>query len=141
MRPPTLWLRRLLSLCPVLIGLLWVAGISNFRGYTLDGREWAVLLAAALAMHVLTTRLQRRRPAPVLPEGTNPVKVSLLAAAMLAALAAVFGAVLESLADHYRPSEVALPWRATWHAACTFAATYCGFLQRLGLGPIPRSRR
>ncbi|MBP8302133.1 MAG: hypothetical protein KA020_17330 [Planctomycetes bacterium] len=141
MRPPNLWLRRLLSLCPVLIGLLWVAGISNFRGYTLDGREWAVLLAAALALHAITTMLQRRRPAPVLPEGTNPVKVSLLAAAMLAALAAIGGAVLESVADHYQPSEVALPWRATWHAACTFAATYCGFLQRLVLGPIARTKR
>lgn len=140
MRTQTLWLARLLSLCMVLIGLLWVAGISNFRGYSLNPREWAVLVAAALSLHMLTRMLQRRRPAPVLPEGANPVKVSLLAAAILASLAAIAGAVLESLADQYQPSEVALPWRATWHAACTFAVTYCGFLQRFALGPTAPRR-
>jgi hypothetical protein len=141
MRNSTIWYRRILSICPVLIGLLWVAGISHFRGYSLSPREWAVLVAAAFALHLLTLRFQRRRPAPTLPDGANPVTVSLFAAAILAVIAAIVAGAFEAIVDQYRPSEVALPWRATWHAACAFAATYCGFLQRLALGQRRQTRR
>src|SRR5512137_2820478 len=125
------WSRRLLSICPVLVAILWIAGVSRFRGYELSGREWAAVVAAAFALHVITTSLGRRRPMPTLPEGQDPAAVSLLAAAILGVLAAIVAGVFEAVVDHYRPSDVALPWRAAWHAACSFAATYCGFLYRL----------
>ena len=52
-------------------------------------------------------------------------------AAIIAAMACVFGGILEWVAQNYLPSEV--PWglRMLWHAACAFGASYCMFLQRL----------
>lgn len=137
----TLWMRRLLSICPVLIAVLWVAGVSRFRAYELQPREWAVVVAAAFALHVIGRRLNRNRPLPQLPPGSNPALISLLAAAILGVLAAIVAGLFEALVDQYRPATVALPWRAAWHAACSFGATYCGFLYRLGFArrPPPRS--
>lgn len=132
------WSLRLLSICPVLVAILWIAGVSRFRGYELSVREWGAVVAAAFALHVITTSLGRRRPLPQLPEGHNPATVSLLAAAILGVLAAIVAGAFEALVDQYRPSDVPLPWRATWHAACSFAATYCGFLHRLSARPRPR---
>jgi len=102
------WSRRMLSVCPVLIAVLWVAGVSRFRGYALTGPEWAVVVAAAFALHTLTAIAGRRRPMPQLPEGSNPVTVSLLAAAILGVVAAIVAAVFEAIVDEYRPSDVAL---------------------------------
>lgn len=129
------WFRRLLSICPVLIAVFWVAGVGRFRGYTLTPYEWVVVLAAAFALHTLTSIAERRRPLPPLPEGGNPVTLSLLAALILGVIAAIVATVFEAVVDEYRPSQVALPWRATWHAACAAGATYCGFLYRLLGGP------
>lgn len=136
----TLWSRRLLSICPVLIAILWLAGVSRFRGYELTPREWAVVVAAAFALHILMAGMSRRRPLPQLPEGSNPVLISLLAAAILGVIAAIVAGTFEAVVDQYRPSDVALPWRAAWHAACSFGATYCGFLYRMGLGQRPTTK-
>ena len=135
---PQRWFQRVLAICPVLIAVLWIAGISRFRGYEMTGKEWAVVVAAAFALHALSRVAGQRRPLPQLPAGSNPVTVSLLAAAILAAIAAIVAAIFEAIVDGYQPSDVALAWRATWHAACAFGATYCTFLHRLGgrkLGP------
>jgi hypothetical protein len=131
------WFHRVLSICPVLIAVLWVAGVSRFRGYEPTGPEWAAVVAAAFALHAVSALAGRRRPLPKLPEGSNPVRISLLAAAILAVIAAVVASVFEAIVDPYWPSEVHLAWRATWHAACAFAATYCTFLHRLATNTRP----
>jgi len=135
-----LWSRRLLSICPVLIAVLWIAGVSRFRGHEMTGPQWSAVVAGAFALTALSGLAGRRRPLPKLPEGSNPVTISMLAAAILAVIAAVVAAVFEAIVDQYRPSEVNLAWRATWHAACAFAATYCTFLHRLGNRPRPAGK-
>ena len=125
------WFRRVLSLCPTAIAVLWVAGVGHFRGYALSANEWLVVVAAAFALHTLTSRLRRPRPLPPLPERANPALLAVLAATIVAALAAVVGGVMELLVDPYRPSETSWALRTTWHAACSFGASYCGFLLRL----------
>ena len=125
------WFRRLLSLCPVLILLLWVAGIAHFRDYELMPREWAVVAAAGFALYVISQRLRRQRPAPPLPEGTNPVVVAALAATIIGGLAVVIGGLFEWTVQAYQPSSTSLWLRATWHGACFFGASYCAFLLRV----------
>jgi len=122
------WFRRLLLLCPVLIGLLWIAGIAHFREYALLPREWAVLAAAAFALHLMLQRMRRRRPVPPLPEGVNPAALAALAASIIGSLVAVVGGLIEWTVQPYHPSDTSLWLRATWHGACAFGASYCGFL-------------
>ena len=132
------WFRRLLSLCPVLIGLLWVAGIAHFRQYEFLPREWAVIAAGGFALHVLYQRLRRPRPVPPLPEGANPVALAAFAAAIIGALVTFIGGLIEWAVQAYRPSTTSLWLRATWHGACAFGASYCAFLLRV-TGPTKRA--
>ena len=125
------WIWRSLGLLPTAIAILWVAGIAHFRQYSMSSSEWLVVVAFALALHALTRRLQPR-PRPLqLPEGINRMNVALLAAGMLGAVAGLLGGLGEWIAEHYVPSDHPLPLRATWHAACAFAAAYCTLLRRL----------
>ena len=55
-----------LSIAPVLVALLWIAGIARFRNYELTTNQWAVLLATAFALHLLQKRALR--PKPLLPK-------------------------------------------------------------------------
>lgn len=135
--------RAVLFSCPLVIGLLWIAGVARFRGYVLAPMEWAGVCLAGVVMHLTMAHLTRRRPLPALPPGQHPALISLFAAALVGTLAALAGVALELTIDHYRPSTVAMPWRVTWHAACAFGALYCSFLHRL-LGPSappPATRR
>jgi hypothetical protein len=133
------WFRRLLSLCSVLIGLLWIAGITHFHQFTLLPREWAVLAAAGLfCVHYLSPafslhRIQQRprRPVPPLPEGVNPAAVAAIAASIIGTFVAIVGGVIEWIVQPYHPSETSLWLRATWHGACAFGASYCGFLRHI----------
>ncbi len=138
-RRPSL-LRLLLGLSPVLVALLWLAGVSRFRGYDLSAREWLVVVAAAFMLHILQRRLWRPRPLPPLPPGTNPAVLALLAAVVLGALATVVGGVFEWAVEPMRPSEVGWALRTLWHGACSFGASYCGFLARLQDRPPPAPR-
>jgi hypothetical protein len=126
-----LWFRRLLSLCPIAISVLWVAGVTRFRGYSLETQEWLVVVAAAFSLHVLTRRLRRPKPLPPLPERTNPLTLAALAAALVAGLALVIGGTLELLVDSQEPSATSWALRSLWHGACAFGACYCAFLHRL----------
>jgi hypothetical protein len=125
------WLDRTLALGPVLVALLWLAGIARFRHYELQPMEWAAITASAFALHILVQRFVRPRPLPPLPANTNPRSLAALAAAVLAVGALVLGGALEAVVEPSRPSEV--PWwlRTTWHAACSFGFAYCAFLRRL----------
>jgi hypothetical protein len=125
------WLDRCLSLGPILVTLLWLAGVARFRHYHLQPIEWSAITASAFALHVLVQRFVPPRPLPPLPADTNPRTLAALAAAVLAVCAAILGGVLEAVVEPSHPSEV--PWwlRTTWHAACTFGFGYCAFLRRL----------
>ncbi|HEX5052356.1 MAG TPA: hypothetical protein VFZ65_11320 [Planctomycetota bacterium] len=125
------WFRRLLSLCPVLIAVLWLAGVSQFRNYDLGASEWGAIIACAFALHVITRRLRRERPLPPLPENSNPATLAALAAAIVAFLAMLVGGALEWFVQPYYPSDTSWALRTTWHAACAFGASYCGFLLTL----------
>jgi hypothetical protein len=127
------WFRRLLSVCPVMIAVLWVAGIAHFREYSLAAVEWVVIVAGAFALHVITARMRPPRPLPPLPAGTNPVTLAALAASIIALLAAIVGGVVEWLVQAWQPSATSWTLRTTWHASCSFGASYCGFLQRLSV--------
>jgi H+/Cl- antiporter ClcA len=127
----------LLGLSPTLIALLWVAGVARFRHYDLSGREWAVVVAFALVLHLLSRRVLRPRPLPPLPPGSSPPAVALLAAAILGALAAVVGGVFEWVVEPLRPSDAGWALRTAWHGACAFGACYCAFLRRLSRAPRP----
>lgn len=125
------WSRRVLATCPVLVALLWVAGIARFRDFEISALEWAALAAVAFALHIITRRARRPRPLPKLPEGANPAALAAFAAAIVGVLIAGLGLLFEWLVEAYRPTTVALPLRALWHGACAFGAAYCGFLLRL----------
>ncbi len=137
------FVQSLLGLCPLLVALLWLAGVARFRHYEMAPMEWAVVVAAGLALHLLKGRLLRPRPLPPLPAHATAGKLAALAALVIGGLAFVIGGVIEALAEPMRPT--ATPWllRTSWHAACSFAASYCAFLQRLhsALAPPPRPRR
>lgn len=134
-------LRSLLGLCPVLIALLWLAGIAHFRHYELTGKEWAVVVGSAFMLHLLSKRAMRPRPLPPLPAGSSPGLLAALAGAIIGLLVAVIGGVLEWAIAPERPSETSWFLRTTWHAACAFGASYCAFLTRLhdGLRRAPRN--
>src|SRR5262245_41823238 len=132
------WFRRLLSVCPVLIVLLWIAGIAHFRDYAFMPREWAVLAAAGFALHVISRRLRRQRPMPPLPEGVNPAALAALAASIIGTLGAIVGGVIEWTVQPYHPSETSLWLRATWHGAFAFGGSYCAFLLRI-TGPANKA--
>lgn len=124
-------LRALLGLSPVLIALLWLAGIARFRQYGLSGKEWAIIVGCAFMLHLLSRRALRPRPLPPLPAGTRPGTLAALAGAIIGLLAAVVGGVFEWAVEPMRPSETSWFLRTTWHAACSFGASYCAFLGRL----------
>ena len=125
------WFRRVLSLCPTAIAVLWVGGIAHFRGHPLSTQDWLVLVAAAVGLGIVARRLQRPRPLPQLPEHSNPITISALAAALIALFTGLLAGILELVADSVHPSERSWLLRTTWHAACAFAASYCQFLLRL----------
>jgi hypothetical protein len=135
------WLRRFLGVCPVLVTILWIAGIAHFRAYDVQAREWAAITAGAFALHLLVQRASPPRPLPALPKGTSPFLLAALVAAILAIVAAILGGLLEHLIETYRPSTTSWALRTTWHAACTFAASYCGFVPRLHHATTPPPRR
>lgn len=128
---PLLWFRRFLSLCPPAITVLWVAGVTRFRGYSLTAQEWLVAVLGVLAMHVLLQRARRQRPLPPLPERANPLTLAALAAALVAAVSLLLLGVLELVGDTYVPSDTSWFLRTTWHGACVFGVCYCGFLHGL----------
>lgn len=119
----------------MLVALLWLAGIARFRHYELSSKEWIVIVAAACMLQVLSKRSLRPRPLPPLPAGTNPSTLALLAGAIIGLCAAVVGGVFEWVVEPMRPSEVGWFLRTTWHAACSFGASYCAFLERLQRAP------
>lgn len=125
------WLWRPLSLLPTAIGVLWVAGVAHFRQYVLTTQEWLVIVAFAFALHVMVQRMVRPVPMPPLPPGANPATLALLAAAIFGALAGMFGGLFELAFQDWVPSQHPLALRAAWHAACTFAASYCTLLRRM----------
>jgi len=130
------WTERLLGIASLGIAILWVAGIARFRDHELKPVEWLMLIAGGFALQIITKRAWAHRPMPPLPEGARAMHLATLIAAIIAAMACVFGGILELVAQAYLPSEV--PWglRMLWHAACAFGASYCMFLQRL-LGVLP----
>lgn len=123
--------RRLLSLAPTLIAVLWVAGVARFRGYELAPREWAVVVAMAFALHLVVGRGRRPRPLPRLRPDTNPTRLAAMAAALFAAVAATISALVEWLVDSVEPPTTSLGLRVLWHASCCFGACYCSFLPRI----------
>jgi hypothetical protein len=123
--------RRVLGLLPTLVAIGWVAGVARLRDYPMSGLEWAVVVAGAFALHAIGHRLAPIRPAPKLPEGTTPTAVAALAAAILAVLATLVGGLVEAWLVPATPDAPHWTVRTTWHAACTFAFCYCGFLHRL----------
>lgn len=137
-----IWFRRLLILCPVLIALLWVAGIARFREFEISPVEWAALVAIAFALHLISRRARRPRPLAPLPEHANPSSLALFAAAIVGVVIGLLGALFEWFVEAYQPTSVPLALRALWHGACAFAAAYCGFLLRLqeALAQQARSR-
>ncbi|MBL8754295.1 MAG: hypothetical protein JNK15_13415 [Planctomycetes bacterium] len=128
-------MRRVLRLVPTLVAILWVAGVAQLRDYPMSGLEWATVVAGAFALHAIGHRLAPMRPAPRLPEGTSPATVAALAAAILAVLATLVGGFVEAVLVPFAPDAPHWALRATWHAACTFAFCYCGFLHRLQAPP------
>ena len=48
--------RSLLGICPLLISLLWIAGIAQFREFRLEPLEWAALAAIGFALQLLSRR-------------------------------------------------------------------------------------
>lgn len=122
---------RLLGLCPTLVALLWIAGVAHFRQFELTGVEWAVTIAAAFAIRVVTARARPARPLPPLPAGASPGMVAATAALFVAGLFGMLGGVGELLVEE--PPGGQVPWglRTLWHAACAFGGAYCAFLSRL----------
>ncbi len=125
------WFRRLLSSCPVLVALLWSAGVAHFRGIELAPVEWLVVAAGAFSLHTIGRRLMPPRPLPPLPPNTNPVTLAALAATIRAVPVGMVGGVLELFVEAQHPSTTSWLLRTTWHAACAFAIFYCSFLLRL----------
>lgn len=132
------WYRRILSLCPLVVALLWVGGFAGFRGYPLGVQDYLLLAAAGSALHILMQLLRPPRPMPPLPEGVSPPRIALLGAMLLAALAAVVGGTFEWLVEGYQPTTTPWPLRTLWHVACVFAGSYCVVLHRLSLPPARR---
>jgi hypothetical protein len=125
------WFRRVLGLCPVLVALLWIAGVAHFRGITLTATEWLVIVAGAFSLQAIGRRMARPRPLPKLPPDSNPVTLAALAAAVVAVPAGLLGGLLELFVQSQHPSQTPLLLRTIWHAACAYAVCYCGFLLRL----------
>ena len=125
------WFRRFLAISPVLVMILWVAGIARIHDFGLEPIEWAALVALAFALHVISRRLRRPRPLPQLPPGTNPAALAAVVATISGVIALIGGGALEWLLEEDMPSTVALPLRALWHGACGFAGAYCAVLPRV----------
>jgi len=127
----SVWSERLLGLISLGIGILWVAGIAQFRDHELKPEEWLILVAGGFTLHLLMQRASRKKALPPMPEGARAMRMSALIAAIFAAMACIAGGILELVAQQYRPTEV--PWglRMLWHAACAFGFSYCRVLQRL----------
>ncbi|MBM3974466.1 MAG: hypothetical protein FJ301_10250 [Planctomycetes bacterium] len=123
-----------LSLAPVLVALLWIAGIARFRSYELSTNQWAAVLASAFALHLLQKRALRPKSLPPLPASANPAILALLAAVVVGLLGSVLGGAVEAMLPPGAPGAPdGTPWplRTLWHGACCFAASYCAFLGRL----------
>lgn len=133
------WPGIVLGLLPALIALLWVGGTANLHGRELGGRDWAVLVAAAIALQLVVRRALRPRPLPPLPPQVQPAVVAALAAALFAGLAAVLGIAVEFAIRGQFP-DMAAPWLCgLWHGACAGAASYVSLLPRL-LAAAARAR-
>ena len=133
------WQQIVFGLLPALIALLWVGGTARLHSRELGGREWAVLVAAAVALQLVVRRAVRPRPLPPLPPQVRPAVVAALAAAVFALLASVFGAAIEFAIAHQFP-DMASPWLcAVWHGACAGGASYVSMLPRL-LAAAARAR-
>lgn len=139
-RPRRSPVQTVLSLAPVFIALLWLAGVARFRHYEFSAQEWGVLLASGFALHVLQKRALRPKPLPPLPESANPAVLALLAGAMIGLLASVLGGVLETALPPGTPDDTPWALRTLWHAACAFGGSYCAFLGRLwdAIGKAPK---
>lgn len=125
------WLGIVLGLLPALIALLWVGGTASLHGRALAGRDWAVLVAGAIALQLVVRRALRPRPLPPLPPNMRPAVVAALAAGLLALLATVVGAAIEFAIAAQFP-DMASPWLcAVWHGACAGGASYVSLLPRL----------
>jgi len=120
---------RLLGLVPLIIAVLWVAGVARFRSYELHPVQWISLVALAFAMQVIGNRM--RRPMPPMPQGARAIPLAALVATVVAIVAAVAGGLLEWVTPRYFPTEVSWGLRTLWHVACAFGASYCLFLRRL----------
>lgn len=129
---PRRLLYRVLRILPIAIAALWIAGIAQFRNLGFRPIDYGAVLAAAFALHIVLGRTQRRRAPIVLPEGSNPAVVAVLAGLITGLIGLVLGGIAEQLAP--TPTNADLPpwWlRTLWHGACAFAASYCRFLCRL----------
>ncbi len=126
-----LWTRRLLTICPVLVALLWIAGVSRIHDFALETIEWMALIALAFTLHVLHRRFRRPRPLPALPPQTNPAILAAIVAAIGGVLALLGGGLCEWLLEGNEPPALSLPLRALWHGACAFGGGYCSVLPRL----------
>jgi len=129
-----------LTLAPVLVALLWLAGVARFRGYELSTNQWAALLATGFALHLIQKRALRPKPLPPLPAGANPAVLALLAGLIVGLLASVLGGMLEAALPPGTPDETPWALRTVWHAACAFGGSYCAFLGRLwdAIGKAPK---
>ena len=129
--PLSVWTDRLLGLCPMLIAVLWWAGVMLFRGHELKPIEWLTLIAAGFATQVIMRRISPKRPLPALPEGARATRLAGLLALIVGVIASIIGLVLELASQNYAPSDVPLGLRMLWHGSCAAGATYCSFLRRL----------
>jgi len=125
------WADHLLRLCPILIAMVWIAGVASFRDFAMQPLHWAIAAAAGFATLVVLRRLMLRQPTPKLPEGASVVKVSAWIALVFALITFVVGGIVEVAAQQRFPSDT--PWglRTLWHGACAYGGAYCVFLQRL----------
>lgn len=134
---------QVLDALPTAIAVLWIAGITQFRGLPMTGMDYAVLAAFAFALHTLLRRLRPGRRAIVLPPTANAATVALLAATITGAMALLVGALLEAMVPPQEQGNTPYWLRTVWHGACAFGASYCRFLARVVQGdalPPPGDR-
>lgn len=125
---------QVLDALPTAVAVLWIAGVTQFRGLPMTGLDYAVLAAFAFALHALLRRMRPGRRAIVLPPTANVGTVALLAATITGVMALLVGAVLEAMVPPQEQGNTPYWLRTVWHAACAFGASYCRFLARVVQG-------